>query len=302
MKSAAAKELSVVIPVYNEENAIAGTIEEVYGVLSQTDIEFEILLVNDGSKDQTRARLEQFLVDHPDLQERITVIHHERNRGYGASLKTGIRRTRYGTVAITDADATYPNERLPDLLQEYLDGRYDMVVGQRSFKKLPTITKPAKWFISKLANFLVEDKIEDINSGLRIFDREIAMKFFPMICEGFSFTTTITLAMMSNHYAVKYVPIEYYRREGKSKIKPVRDTLNFIALIIRTVMYFNPLKIFVPISLLMFLTSVAFFIMGQTGILFSQSPNDTITVLFVGGIQVLVTGMIADLIDKRIVK
>ena len=176
-----------------------------------------------------------------------------------------------------------------------------MVVGQRSFKKLPTLTKPAKWFISKLANFLVDDNIKDINSGLRIFKKEIAIKFFPIICEGFSFTTTITLAMMSNNYAVKYVPIEYYQREGNSKIRPIRDTLNFISLVIRTVMYFNPLKIFIPISLLMFLTSITFFILGQTGV-FEESPNDTITVLFVGGIQVLVTGMIADLIDKRITK
>lgn len=301
MSEVTARELSIVIPVYNEENAIVATVEEVHGILSKSDICFEIVLVNDGSKDGTRERLDAYLAAHPELKETLSVIHHQRNRGYGASLKTGIRRTRYATVAITDADATYPNDRIPDLLTEYIEGRHDMVVGQRSFKKLPTLTKPAKWFISRLANFLVEDKIEDINSGLRIFDKEIAMKFFPMICEGFSFTTTITLAMMTNHYAVKYVPIDYYRREGKSKIKPIRDTLNFIALIIRTVMYFNPLKIFVPISLLMFLVSIAFFIMGQTGV-FAESPNDTISVLFVGGIQVLVTGMIADLIDKRIVK
>ena len=301
MSTSAARELSVVIPVFNEENAIITTLEDVYSILSTTDIAFEIVLVNDGSSDGTRNNLDRYLKEHSELDTNVSVVHHERNRGYGASLKTGIRRTRYATVAITDADSTYPNGRLPDLFDEYIRGGYDMVVGQRSFKKLPTLTKPAKWFISKLANFLVDDNIKDINSGLRIFKKEIAIKFFPIICEGFSFTTTITLAMMSNNYAVKYVPIEYYKREGKSKIKPIRDTLNFIALVIRTVMYFNPLKIFIPISLLMFLTSITFFVLGQTGVL-DESPNDTITVLFVGGIQVLVTGMIADLIDKRITK
>ena len=301
MSTSAARELSVVIPVFNEENAIITTLEDVYSILSTTDIAFEIVLVNDGSSDGTRNNLDRYLKEHPELNTNVSVVHHERNRGYGASLKTGIRRTRYATVAITDADSTYPNGRLPDLFDEYIRGGYDMVVGQRSFKKLPTLTKPAKWFISKLANFLVDDNIKDINSGLRIFKKEIAIKFFPIICEGFSFTTTITLAMMSNNYAVKYIPIEYYKREGKSKIKPIRDTLNFIALVIRTVMYFNPLKIFIPISLLMFLTSITFFVLGQTGVL-DESPNDTITVLFVGGIQVLVTGMIADLIDKRITK
>jgi glycosyltransferase involved in cell wall biosynthesis len=297
-----AHELSVVIPAYNEENAIISTVEEIHRVLSAAGITYEIVLVNDGSSDRTGKRLDGYLKENPELSTTTHLIHHERNRGYGASLKTGIRRTRYATVAITDADSTYPNNRLPELLDEYIRGGYDMVVGQRSFKKLPTLTKPAKWFISKLANFLVGDNIKDINSGLRIFDKQIAMKFFPIICEGFSFTTTITLAMITNHYAVRYIPIEYNKRKGKSKIRPIRDTLNFIALIIRTVMYFNPLKIFIPISLIMFLLSVTFFVMGQTGILFKESPNDTITVLFVGGIQVLVTGMIADLIDKRISK
>jgi len=301
MSTSIERKLSVVIPVFNEENAIVTTLMDVYNILSANDITFEIVLVNDGSTDKTRNHIDKYLKEHSELSANVNVIHHERNRGYGASLKTGIRRTRYPTVAITDADATYPNDRLPDLFNEYIRGSYDMVVGQRSFKKLPTLTKPAKWFISKLANFLVDDNIKDINSGLRIFNKEIATKFFPIICEGFSFTTTITLAMMSNHYAVKYIPIEYYSREGKSKIRPIRDTLNFIALVIRTVMYFNPLKIFIPISLLMFLSSITFFILGQTGV-FSESPNDTITVLFVGGIQVLVTGMIADLIDKRITK
>jgi glycosyltransferase involved in cell wall biosynthesis len=301
MSISSVRELSVVIPVYNEENAIVTTVKDVCNILSATDIAFEIVLVDDGSTDETRNRLDRYLQKHSELSTNISVVHHDRNRGYGASLKTGIRRTRYATVAITDADSTYPNERLPDLFDEYVRGSYDMVVGQRSFKNLPISTKPAKWFISRLANFLVDDNIKDINSGLRIFNKEIATKFFPIICEGFSFTTTITLAMMSNHYAVKYVPIEYHRREGKSKIKPIRDTLNFIALVIRTVMYFNPLKIFIPISLLMFITSITFFVLGQTGV-FEESPNDTITVLFVGGIQVLVTGMIADLIDKRITK
>jgi glycosyltransferase involved in cell wall biosynthesis len=301
MSTSAARELSIVIPVFNEENAVVDTLTDVYSILSASDIAFEIVLVNDGSTDATRNHLDSYLKEHPELTGNIRVVHRERNRGYGASLKTGIRRSRYATVAITDADSTYPNGRLPDLFDEYIRGDYDMVVGQRSFKKLPTLTKPAKWFINKLANFLVDDNIKDINSGLRIFKKEIAVKFFPIICEGFSFTTTITLAMTSNHYAVKYVPIEYHKREGRSKIRPIRDTLNFIALVVRTVMYFNPLKIFIPISLLMFLTSITFFILGQTGV-FNESPNDTITVLFVGGIQVLVTGMIADLIDKRVTK
>jgi hypothetical protein len=176
-----------------------------------------------------------------------------------------------------------------------------MVVGQRSFKKLPTLTKPAKWFLSKLANFLAGEKIPDINSGLRIFKKETAKKFFPIICDGFSFTTTITLAMYTNDYMVKYIPIEYNKREGKSKIKPIRDTLNFIQLIVRTVMYFNPLKIFLPLSLILLITSITLFVLPRVGVI-ETSHNDTISILFVGAVQVFATGLIADLIDKRVSK
>ncbi len=295
------KKLSIIIPVYNEKNAIIDTVREVKDIMDTSELEYEIITVNDGSKDGSLEVLEGFLKENPQYGETLRVVSHEVNKGYGASLKTGIRSSRYDNICITDADATYPNNRIPDLFGEYEAG-YDMVVGKRSFKKLPTLTKPAKWFITSLANYLVDDKIEDLNSGLRIFRKDLAMKFFPIICDGFSFTTTITLAMMTNNYRVKYIPIDYLKREGKSKIKPIRDTLNFITLIIRTVLYFNPLKVFVPMSLFMFLLAVIFYVVGKMGYLFSETPVDTVTILFVTSVQILVMGMIADMIDKRIEK
>ncbi len=293
------KQISIVIPVYNEKNAIVGTVKQIKEVMDKSDIQYEIVTVNDGSKDGSLEILTEFYNNNPEYKDCLKVVSHSINRGYGATLKTGIRNAKYDNICITDADATYPNERIPDLYAEYEKG-YDMIVGQRSFKKLPTLTKPAKWFITSLANFLVDEKIKDLNSGLRIFKKDIAMKYFPIICDGFSFTTTITLAMMTNSYLVKYVPIDYLKREGKSKIKPIRDTINFITLIIRTVLYFNPLKIFVPLSLMMFLASVGVYVLGKFGILFNEVPVDTATILFVTGIQILVTGMLADLIDKRL--
>lgn len=294
------KELSVVIPAYNEKNAIVGTIEQVVDIMDKTDIKFEVVVVNDGSKDGTFEILTDFYNKNKIIQEKVQIVSHVKNKGYGASLKTGIKKAKYANICITDSDATYPNNRIPDLYKEYESG-YDMVVGKRSFKKLPTLTKPAKWFISKLANFLAGEKIPDINSGLRIFAKDTAKKFFPIICDGFSFTTTITLAMFTNDYMVKYIDIEYMKREGKSKIKPIRDTLNFIQLIVRTVMYFNPLKIFVPLSFLLFLVGLSLFILPRIGIM-NTYHNDTISILLVGAVQVFATGLIADLIDKRVQK
>ncbi len=294
------KALSVVIPVYNEKNSICNTLVEVNNILQKETYDYEIIVVNDGSTDSTLDILNKFLAVKKKIKSKVKVYSHNINKGYGASLKTGINKANYPDICITDADSTYPNNFIPKLYEEYNKG-FDMVVGQRQFKKLPLITRPAKWFISTLSNFLVGEKILDINSGLRIFKKDIAVKFFPIICDGFSFTTTITLAMITNNYLIKYIPIEYFKREGKSKIKPIRDTLNFIQLIVRTVMYFNPLKIFLPISIIIFIICFALLVIGRMHWLnFTETPNDTITILFIGGVQVFVTGMIADLIDKRL--
>jgi glycosyltransferase involved in cell wall biosynthesis len=266
--------------------------------MDKSKITYELIVVNDGSTDGTRELVEKYISD--SKPKKLSLWNHSPNRGYGASLKTGIRNARYPNICITDADQTYPNEEIPAMFNRYLDNSLDMIVGQRDFKKLPTLTKPAKWVLNKLANFLLGYKIPDINSGLRIFKRDIALRYFPIICDGFSFTTTITLAMISNHFIVEYYKIEYFEREGKSKIKPARDTLNFIQLIIRTILYFNPLKIFIPISLFIFLISIGLYIMGKCHILFNEMPVDSITILFLAGVQIFATGLLADMIDKRL--
>lgn len=281
--------LSIVIPVYNEENAVLDTIENINEIMSSNSgIEYEIIVVDDGSRDNTTQILKEASLD-------FRLIEHEQNKGYGGALKTGIRESKYDTISITDADGTYPNEEIPKMFEEMK--HYDMVVGQRSFKKLSHITKPAKWFINILANFLVGMKIPDLNSGLRIFKKNIAKKYFPIICNGFSFTTTITLAMLTNNMKIKYIPIDYRKRKGKSKIRPIRDTLNFIQLIIRTVMYFNPLKIFVPISLILLFLSLCVFLYSALAL--PKILDTTVVILFVSSIQMFAIGMIADLIDKR---
>lgn len=286
---------SVVIPAYNEEKSIAAILRELANKLNHAQSDYEIIVVNDGSADKTREQVLGCGVS-------VNFIDRKINKGYGFSLKEGINAAKYDIIVITDADGTYPNERIPELVRIALADDYDMVVGARIGKdaKIPLIRKPAKWFIGKLANYLGEYKIPDINSGLRVMKKAVVKKFFNILPSGFSFTTTITLAMLTNGYSVNYVPIEYYKREGKSKIRPIRDTLNFIQLIVRTVMYFNPLRIFVPLSLSMALGGVTIFLIGK--FCFDIVLDSTFNVLFYTAITSLSIGMLADLIDKRVGK
>ena len=201
--------LSVVIPAYNEENAVRETVAEVFATLRPLGIEFEVLVVDDGSSDNTRARAQE---------TEATVLFNPQNSGYGATLKRGVRKAKYEYVAILDADGTYPPRYLPDMLAMCRDE--DMVVGDRgaAMKNVPLIRRPAKWVLNNLASFLAERRINDLNSGLRVFRTSELVPFLPLLPSGFSFTTTITLCMSCNGKRMIYTPIEYGRRVGKSKI------------------------------------------------------------------------------------
>jgi len=284
--------ISIIIPVYNEEKAIEKTIQDLKKELAKLGLDYEIIAVNDASTDKTKGVLEKI--------EDIKLINHPENRGYGAALKTGIKTSKYDWILIIDADGTYPSESITDLIKHIYD--YDMVVGARTGKKakIPLIRKPAKWILNKLANYLSGNKIPDLNSGLRIIKRPLLEKFIFILPDGFSFTTTITLAALTNGHRVKYIPINYHKRIGKSKFRPIRDTLNYFQLIIRVILYFNPLKIFIPFSLILFLLGVGLFIHGY---FFSFVVLDTtIAILIISSIQILAIGMIADLIVKSRIK
>lgn len=283
--------LSIVVPAYNEKAGCLGVMRQLIATMEDSGLDYEVLVVDDGSTDGTSQILS-------DLEPAISVIRHQHNRGYGAALKTGIDHARYDLIAITDADGTYPNERLPELYG-LMEGQ-DMVVGARtgSRVRIPLVRRPAKWAINLLANYLARRRIPDLNSGLRIMRREVLDKYLRLLPDGFSFTTTITLAMLTNGHAVHFESIDYEHRAGKSKIRPIYDTLNFIQLIIRTSMYFEPLRVFVPLSVALFTSSLAVLVGSM---LFTDRVMDVTTVvLFVSAIQVLATGMIADIVDRRL--
>lgn len=257
--------LSVIIPAYNEAAAIQQTIESIYSCLEKADITFEIIVVNDGSTDNTGKIAETV------LKKRGYIIHHPQPGGYGHSLKDGVKNARYDLIAITDADGTYPNDRLPDLYKIVVEEGYDMVVGARTGSEYrgTFLKMPARWVFLWLAEYATGQKIDDINSGLRVFKKEIVLKYIHTISNGFSFITTITLAAFLNGYFVKYIPINYYQRIGKSHIRYWRDSLRSLQIIVENILYYNPLKLFLLLVNTMLGTSLVSFL----GFLVSDSTK-----------------------------
>lgn len=280
--------VSVVVPVYNEERAVRAEVERILAVLNGLDCPSELIVVDDGSVDATADQL-------ADMGKQVVVLRHEVNRGYGAALKTGIRQAQYPIVAITDADGTYPFEELPRLLQR-MEG-VAMVVGARTGAKvhIPLVRRPAKWVLNRLANYLSDTAIPDLNSGFRLFRKEIAQQYFHILPNRFSFTSTITLAMIADGYSVRYESIDYHKREGSSKIKP-SDAVGFFILILRTVTYFNPLRTFVPLFLLFFSVAV---VKLSYDIFVLDNITDTSTLLFISSLQIILIGIVADLVVRR---
>jgi glycosyltransferase involved in cell wall biosynthesis len=282
--------VTLIIPAYNEVEGITKTLQEILERLPGLAVPYETIVVDDGSTDGTaetaQAIPEVYLIRQPE------------NQGYGAALKAGILSAKYDAILITDADGTYPAEAIPTLIREFFDGRYAMVVGARMGEdvKIPLMRRPAKGVLQAMASYLVGRRIPDINSGLRIFRKDLARKWFHILPAGFSFTMTITLAMLSDDYRVRFIPIDYHPRTGRSKIRPVRDTLGFFLTIVRTVTYFTPLKVFLPLSLLLFL--VSFGLALYSIFVLDKFMDVTVLVTFLSALQIALTGLLADLIRR----
>lgn len=276
--------LSVVIPAYNEEGAVRETIEEVRAAMEPLGIPYEIIVVDDGSEDRTLeiARETGVVVDSNQV-----------NTGYGASLKRGIKRASHEYVAIIDADGTYPPRYLPGMLALCRD--QDMVVGDRgaAMKNVPLIRRPAKWVLNTFASFLAERKLNDLNSGLRVFRKSELVPFIPLLPQKFSFTTTITLCMSCNGKRMIYTPIEYGRRVGKSKIRPV-DFLNFIILVLRMTVLFNPLRVFIPLGLALMALGGVKFVYD----IWMDNLSETTIFAFLSALIIWSLGLIADMISR----
>lgn len=284
---------SIVVPAYNEEKGIGPVLTGLVRVLAEFDHPYEIIVVNDGSTDKTRDKASA--VEGP-----IRIVDNIRNMGYGASLKKGIMHSIYDLIVITDADGTYPIDKIPELVLEAETEKRHMVVGARTKPgaQIPLCRRWAKWMLTRLASYLTGIKIPDINSGMRVMQKTAVESFERILPDGFSFTSTITIAMLLNGLSVKYVPVDYFERKGSSKIRPVQDTLGFLQLIIRTALYFNPLKIFIPLSF--FLVLLAFLVLIGSWLLFGTPMDVSFGVILMTAVIILAIGMLADLIDKRL--
>jgi len=276
--------VSVVIPAYNEEASIALQIDAVHQIMRSTGRDYEVIVVNDGSTDGTEKRVDK---------QRAKLISLPENRGYGAALKTGISEARNELIVMIDADGTYSCDAIPELLDN-ADG-YDMVVGARidGNINIPLLRRPAKWLLQKLASYLTGKAIPDLNSGLRVIRKPIVERYSRLLPSGFSFTSTITLACLCNNHPICYRPIPYHKRIGRSKIRPV-DAYHFLLLIIRTIVYFNPLKVFLPLGL--------FFFCGGLGKLiydvYIGNLSESAVLGFITAFLIWAVGLLSDQISK----
>ena len=290
-----ALDVSVVLPCFNEEQHVRAEVDRICAALDESGLSYELLAYDDGSTDGTAAELQAAVPTHPAL--RVTVF--RRNGGAGTARRIGTEQSRGRYVAWTDADLTYPNERIPELVRLLdEDPSYDQVVGarEREAGTFRILRVPAKWFVRKVAERLTGERIPDLNSGLRVFRREVATPYLRLLPPGFSCVTTLTLAFLADQHDIRYVPITYVRRSGRSKFHFVKDAYRYLLQVLRMVMYFNPLKLLMPPGLVIFGVGVAKVIYDNTRHPFYVTTNAVL--LLVTGLLVVSLALLADLIVR----
>ena len=287
MTDPTAVDVSVVLPVYNEVGHLAQEVKRIRSALESSGRTFEIIVVDDGSDDGSGEALEAI--------EGIRLIRFTINRGSGSARRAGTRAAVGRVVVWTDCDLTYPNEDIPRLV-DALDEGWDQVVGARTSEQgtVRALRVPAKWLIRTLACYLTDTKIPDLNSGLRVFRREVGLQFLYLLPAGFSCVTTITMSFLANGYSVRYLPIDYAPRAGRSKFHWWTDTRRYLLQVVRMVLMYNPLRAFGPIGitfLLLGMAKVGYDLDTKHG----RIATNTIVVLIAAGIVVMI-GLLADLL------
>jgi len=281
-------DVSVVLPVYNEKGHLREEIQRIRAALDASSYTYEIIVVDDASNDGSELELPKI--------EGIKLIRHRENQGSGGARRTGTTAARGRVVVWTDVDMTYPNDLIPDLVRE-MEG-YDHIVGARRTEEgtHKLVRTPAKWLIRKLASYLSDTDIKDLNSGLRAFRRDVAMQYVHQLPKGFSCVTTLTMSFLGNGYRLKFYPIDYFPRAGRSKFHWLRDTRRYILQVIRMTLSYNPLKVFLPLGLTLFMLGVAKLIVDWTTRDFRLSANTLL--IFFAAIQVVTIGLLADLVVR----
>ena len=281
-------DVSIILPVYNEAEHLVQEVDRVRASMDASAYTYEIIVVNDGSTDNS-AEVASGIAG-------IRFLNFLQNRGSGSARKAGTKAARGRVTVWTDVDMTYPNDTIPQLVKE-LDG-YDQVVGARTTEEgtVKALRVPAKWLIRKLASFLTGTKIPDLNSGFRAFRTDVARQYVNQLPVGFSCVTTITMTFLAGGYSVKYIPIEYAKRAGESKFHWYKDTRRYATQVVRMILSYNPLRIFMPVSLALFAIGFVKLLFDVIGRNFHVAA-DTILILF-AAFQVVAIGLLADLVTR----
>lgn len=274
-------QISVVIPAYNEEMALAALLDE----LNIFDEVSEIIVVDDGSTDNTAQVAES---------KGVNVIKHPYNKGNGAAVKTGIRNAQGDIIVLMDADLQHNPRQIQELLA-YIP-EYDMVVGARVNNPQGSLHRNlANKFYNKFASYLTRFNILDLTSGFRAVRRDVLMKFLYLLPNGFSYPTTLTLSFLRSGYSVKYVPVNAQKRIGKSKISIINDGAKFLLIILKIIILFSPLRVFLPLSAVFSFTGVAYY--GYTFL--SRHQFSVVSALFlITGVLLFMLGLISEQIAQ----
>ncbi|MBN1303676.1 MAG: glycosyltransferase family 2 protein [Anaerolineales bacterium] len=235
--------VSVVIPAFNEAQVIASVVARIHETMKTLNIVYEVLVIDDGSQDDTARAASEAGAE---------VILHPYNIGNGAAVKTGIRSAAGDAIVLMDGDGQHQPEDIPLLL----DGlkKYHMVVGARNKETEAELHRNiANSAYNVMASYICDREIQDLTSGFRAIRKNVALEFLNILPNTFSYPTTLTLAVVRSGYGLLYVPIKVFRRTGKSKIKLFQDGTRFLLIILKITTLFSPMKVFLPISILMFL-------------------------------------------------
>ena len=287
--------VTIVLPCFNEGAHVLAEIDRITAAMSTSDLTYELLCIDDASTDDTLDVLRHALGRYPHLR----ILPFRRNGGSGTARRIGTQQARGEIVVWTDADMTYENERIPELVRILRDdATYDQVVGARTTEEgtHKWARVPAKWFIRKVAEWLTKTRIPDLNSGLRAFRREVSLPYLRLLPSGFSCVTTITIAFLSNQHDIRYVDTAYAKRAGVSKFHFVHDAYRYILQVLRMVMYFDPLKVLMPPALLMLVVGVVKAVVDMVRHPF-YFPASTV-LLIVSGIMIGSLALLSDLVVR----
>ncbi len=288
----ASVDISVVLPVFNETGHIKQEVDRICESLDRSKYSYEVVMIDDGSTDDSPIKLAKLA----ETNENVRLISLTQNKGSGNARRVGSRAAAGEYVVWTDADMTYPNDQIAELVDS-LQG-FDQVVGARTSEQgtHKALRVPAKFLIRKLACYLSQTDIPDLNSGFRAFRRSAALPYLHLLPNGFSCVTTLTLAFLTNGLTVRYVPIEYKERAGESKFHWRKDTSRYLLQVVRMIMSFNPLRVFMPLGL--FMLGVGIF----KGVydLFAHDLRITGNAILIAftAVQLLAIGLLADLVVR----